>query len=554
MVHLCCMERRCCRWALTLVCNDDDRQVGPMRARKDFKTTTKILTSLRQEQGRQNSFIPKNERVRQRNFSEALRTELEWQSPNWKNLLGRNLLPLHHPHNNGGNTNIKTLNGANTKTLNGEITSGGKSDGCSVDFCVTDFAYRHWRMSCSRRSVEDRKNTSSHAHFSQSCQCRAHLSTFDLSHARSRHDWDVLHVCAPLKSSTLTTCVIDNFSTYLTHFRHFVPRHLRRHRTHCLWLESGDPPVLLRQEDCSLAIWLNQLLPQVISPRPASTSTVNTLRSTTPRGKTASTSRTTTLPLQPQPPITPTVFISKRQPTVARSEHQASVVNPWLGADTWSSTRKLMRGNESLSSVEGTLSRGKRDQDLEGLQTLSERRNLHVYLEQKAEWAVQGECQAQKKTIWGWSTNLTKRNWEQRCSDTALYETDRELASQRLELCEANQWADQAQREKINLCGGLEMRNRRFQESPSTWRTTWRTLSQPPRILTIFLTPIRGKQQPAFGSKHGSNVVEFSFSPQHRWTGARQQSCCTCWRIWVQREKTSRFKKCANFVGQAKFP
>ena len=157
--------------------------------------------------------------------------------------------------------------------------------------------------------------------------------------------------------------------------------------------------MLLRQEDCSLAIWLNQLLSQVISPRPASTSTVNTRRSTTPRGKTASTSRTTTLPLQPQPPITPTVFISKRQPTVARSEHQASVVNPWLGADTWSSTRKLMRGNESLSSVEGTLSRGKRDQDLEGLQTLSERRNLHVYLEQKAEWAVQGECQAQKKTI-----------------------------------------------------------------------------------------------------------------------------------------------------------
>ena len=69
------------------MCNDDDRQVGPMRARKDFKTTTKILTSLRQEQGRQNSFIPKNERVRQRNFNEALRTELEWQSPNWKNLL-----------------------------------------------------------------------------------------------------------------------------------------------------------------------------------------------------------------------------------------------------------------------------------------------------------------------------------------------------------------------------------------------------------------------------------------------------------------------------------
>ena len=29
----------------------------------------------------------------------------------------------------GGNTNIKTLNGVNTKTHNGEITSGEKSEG-----------------------------------------------------------------------------------------------------------------------------------------------------------------------------------------------------------------------------------------------------------------------------------------------------------------------------------------------------------------------------------------------------------------------------------------
>ena len=37
-------------------------------------------------------------------------------------LSGRNLLPLHHLHKIGGNTNIKTLNGVNPKTLNGEIT------------------------------------------------------------------------------------------------------------------------------------------------------------------------------------------------------------------------------------------------------------------------------------------------------------------------------------------------------------------------------------------------------------------------------------------------
>ena len=34
-----------------------------------------------------------------------------------------------------------------------------------------------------------------------------------------------------------------------------------------------------------------------------------------------------------------------------------------------------------------------------------------------------------------------------------------------MELYQANQWADQAQREKINLCGESEIRNRLFQES-----------------------------------------------------------------------------------------
>ena len=38
--------------------------------------------------------------------------------------------------------------------------------------------------------------------------------------------------------------------------------------------------------------------------------------------------------------------------------------------------------------------------------------------------------------------------WEHRSSDAALDETNRELESQRLELQNAHQWADQAQREK----------------------------------------------------------------------------------------------------------
>ena len=82
------------------------------------------------------------------------------------------------------------------------------------------------------------------------------------------------------------------------------------------------------------------------------------------------------------------------------SQHApASEVNPWLSADMWARTWKLVQGSASNASVEGILSRGKRDGDLESAQTLSERRNLHVYLEQKAELAVQGECAAQRRLI-----------------------------------------------------------------------------------------------------------------------------------------------------------
>ena len=82
----------------------------------------------------------------------------------------------------------------------------------------------------------------------------------------------------------------------------------------------------------------------------------------------------------------------------------------------WSRTWKLARGNASVASVEGTLSRGKRDRDLESMQTLSERRNLHVYLEQEAELAVQGESAAQRRLSEA-EADMNMRNWERRNSD-----------------------------------------------------------------------------------------------------------------------------------------
>ena len=109
-----------------------------------------------------------------------------------------------------------------------------------------------------------------------------------------------------------------------------------------------------------------------------------------------STRRSTTLEekqLQHRHDLTTTVAASENshrlhQQTAASGGQQqvpASAVNPWLGADTRSSTWKLLRGDESIASVEGTWSRGKRDRYLESVKTLSERQQLHVYVEQTAE-------------------------------------------------------------------------------------------------------------------------------------------------------------------------
>ena len=69
---------------ITMKCNDTNRNAGPMKARTDYQLTTKVLEGLREEQGRQNSFIQKNERTRQRPFNEELQAKLEWLNRNWK--------------------------------------------------------------------------------------------------------------------------------------------------------------------------------------------------------------------------------------------------------------------------------------------------------------------------------------------------------------------------------------------------------------------------------------------------------------------------------------
>ena len=48
---------------------------------------------------------------------------------------------------------------------------------------------------------------------------------------------------------------------------------------------------------------------------------------------------------------------------------------------------------------------------------------------------------------------MDRRSWERRNSDIALHETNRQLESQRLELYQANQWSDQAQKDNSRFFG-----------------------------------------------------------------------------------------------------
>ena len=56
------------------------------------------------------------------------------------------------------------------------------------------------------------------------------------------------------------------------------------------------------------------------------------------------------------------------------------------------------------------------------------------------------------------------QNLERRNSENALFESQRELESRRLQLLKAIQRTDQAQRQRIHFCGLLEMKSRLHQE------------------------------------------------------------------------------------------
>ena len=59
-----------------------------------------------------------------------------------------------------------------------------------------------------------------------------------------------------------------------------------------------------------------------------------------------------------------------------------------LSSRSFSRTGKLVRGNDLVANVEKEISRRTRERDLDSVRTMSDRQNLHEFMERQAESAV----------------------------------------------------------------------------------------------------------------------------------------------------------------------
>ena len=80
-------------------------------------------------------------------------------------------------------------------------------------------------------------------------------------------------------------------------------------------------------------------------------------------------------------------------------------------------------------------------------------RYLRGHLERRAQRSILGENSVQRK-LYSTEYELQIQNSERRNSEFALIESRREFESQRRQILEANQWADQAQCEGIYTSTG----------------------------------------------------------------------------------------------------
>ena len=89
--------------------------------------------------------------------------------------------------------------------------------------------------------------------------------------------------------------------------------------------------------------------------------------------------------------------------------------------------------------------------------------DLREHLQRRARQAILGENAGQGKLCLN-EYNMEIQNSERRKPECALFESQRELESQRRQFLKANQWTDQAQRDRIHPCSELEMKDHLFQE------------------------------------------------------------------------------------------
>ena len=113
-------------------------------------------------------------------------------------------------------------------------------DSCAlVRFSVKEFRFQEIAIPLHATGGEDRPPPRTHIFLS--CVCVSHLIAFftrTCVRVAQDHDSDMIGCCCTtarlLKSHPiLTSCFTDRSSTCLTHFHHVVPRHRRRHLTHC---------------------------------------------------------------------------------------------------------------------------------------------------------------------------------------------------------------------------------------------------------------------------------------------------------------------------------
>ena len=110
---------------------------------KQEKTSVPLRKFSQVFDKKKDNIIPLLQRTREQGKDHSMK-HCEQNYNGWVNiggLISHNFLP-HHLHKIGGSTNIKTLNGMNTKTPTGKITSGEKSEGHRL------FAKPMWQPRC----------------------------------------------------------------------------------------------------------------------------------------------------------------------------------------------------------------------------------------------------------------------------------------------------------------------------------------------------------------------------------------------------------------------